>query len=899
MATPIDPTNAMDWDEPLNQTPDYTAIHVFSTNDITGTFDGLTQGDVLEGETPVIDFSAAPMVTKEGVNLYPINSEFGYVLTDFVGAVEKDFVDNPEYAEGWAGDIIGAGGEQIGLVLSDASTDTFKTPALLGTWLSGLGGNTVKASTEHYVVMQHILSDQAFPGDPNAVYPLDDNLIMIGGDYDGYAVKDLLDGVDVDGIGYVKIGDVNGDGTADIRDMLQPNETTIDSNIAASADYSVTMKDDGKLLYRWGNAIKKPNDIRIEAELPLPDEWKDTDDATPDLKPLFRVTQAELVVHHTITNNPNDQVRPEDFENESAIGTLPTYEILDDGKWVTTDGYYAGDGTFYEAGTVLRDPALAANSAGSLVDEIGTLSVDLEMGFTNAWYTTMNREPFEPVLNEAGDDYVVGPRWRLQTDKYGQDLPSVVIPIDPSATANPTKSEVKYEVGMETQTVLNLLDWENPISPLSISAGWQNAVGQVSENGLNMTDNFDIAIYIKGDIKPATIYSAELVMSYDEIEIFAADVAINGTEASDYLVGQGNNTFTGGGGEDLFVLSYGVTDNWDIVSSTITDFEDGVDTLGFIGLNVNALNFAQKVTQVVVDGSLKIAIDGFEIASLTGVTEKLDLEEDFLITTNSFANEVVGTTGADTLIGTTGDDNMSGLAGDDYLYGLSGNDTLDGGAGTDRLYGDTGADVYVLKTGSGLDIVYDFDVASDRINIEGIGSDSMSLLMYKGVDAEIRTSSGDRMVLRNIDVTDLTEENFIGTNIVNTIKGTTLADLLQGTSFDDAMSGLAGNDTIYGHDGEDVLDGGAGTDRLYGGSDADMFVFAPGTGLDVVYDFENGVDMIRVKGIAPTDVSFLAYGASDAEIRSSSGDRMVLRNVDVADLTTDDLIFDSGYSLVG
>ena len=81
-----------DPDQVLNSTPDYTVSHTFSTQDVTGTFDGMTQGDVLPGETPVIDFSADPKVTKDGVNLYPINSEFGFLVTDFEGAVEKGFL---------------------------------------------------------------------------------------------------------------------------------------------------------------------------------------------------------------------------------------------------------------------------------------------------------------------------------------------------------------------------------------------------------------------------------------------------------------------------------------------------------------------------------------------------------------------------------------------------------------------------------------------------------------------------------------------------------------------------------------------------------------------------------------------------------------------------------------
>ncbi len=100
-------------DTVLNQTPTYTVSHTFSTDDITGTFAGLTQGNVVDGEPSVVDFTAVPTTTKGGVDLYPINSEFGYNVTDFVGAVEKDFVDDPEYSEGWAGNLTGGEGEQL------------------------------------------------------------------------------------------------------------------------------------------------------------------------------------------------------------------------------------------------------------------------------------------------------------------------------------------------------------------------------------------------------------------------------------------------------------------------------------------------------------------------------------------------------------------------------------------------------------------------------------------------------------------------------------------------------------------------------------------------------------------------------------------------------------------
>lgn len=566
--------------------------------------------------------------------MYPIDSEFGFNVTDFEGAEPKTI--DGSYTEGWVGDVV-VGGEQIGIVVSDAPTDTFQTPAVLGTWLAGLGGNTVKASTEHYSVMQQVLSDQAFPDDPNAAYALDNNLILLSQNeaWDGQYVQDLLAGTATFDGELVVVEDRNLDGEIDIKDLLNPNESTINYDIAYSTDYSVTMKDDGKLLYRWGNTIKRPNDVRLEATLETPDEWDEIDPLT-SLKSLYTITEAELVVHHTITNNPNDQVRPEDFENESAIGTLPTYEIVEDYEgvlgrtvWLTTDDYYAGDGTLYPTGTILRDSDLAAANAGSLLAEIGADSSDLQLGFTNAWYTTMDREPFEPVLNEDGTEYVTGQRWRLLRDKYGQDLPSVTIPLDPSDEPPVQNGEEKYEVGAETQTVLNLLDWATDISPLSISAGWQDNAGSVSVNGLNLTDDFDVALYIKGDIKPATVFSAELLVSYDEITIHDAGTELIGTEADDHLVGVGNNTFTGGQGSDLFVVSYGTSVTDVVTANTITDFEVGADKIGFIGFDSledfdpETVEGRAMITQGVSGDDLTISVDGELVVTLTGLAADL------------------------------------------------------------------------------------------------------------------------------------------------------------------------------------------------------------------------------------------------------------------------------------
>lgn len=819
----INPEDVVDWDIPLNDSPDFISSHVFSTDDVTATFSGVTHGNLEDGETPIIDFSADPQVGKDGTELYPINSEFGFIVTDFADAEQKTLDGNPEYEEGWIGDLTGESGEQIGVVVSDAETDTFKTPAVLGTWLSGLGGSSVKASTEHYVVMQNVLSDQLYPGDPDALYPLDDDLYVIGGTYDGMRMEDAI-GLE---------GDSNGDGVADIKDVLAPNETSITEAIAASSDYSVTLKDDGKLLFRWGNMIKKPNDIRLQAELDLPTEWSMVDPES-GLPKLFKVSEAELLVHHTITNNPNDQIRPEDYENEEAIGRLPSFEEREDGAWVTVEDFYAGDGTLYPAGTVLKDPSLPAQIEGTLVEALGTASEDLQEGFTNAYYTILDRAPFEAVIGEDGD-YEIGPRWRLKPDKYGQDLPSVTIPADPQDVPPVQNGEEKYEVGAETQTVLNLLDWDG-ISPLTLSAGWQHNSGTVSENGVNLSPNFDVAVYIKGDKKAATLYSTSLVMSHEEVDVAASGVAATGTSEDDVLAGRGGNSFTGGEGDDLFVLSYGVTDTTSIEASTINDFEVGSDMLSLVGFGIEPPSdedplVPDEITQVVDGGNLVVSLEGTELVTLSGITEVLEADS-FQVLNPSFEPF-----GPDTIFGTDGDDMLVGTPSVDTILGLAGNDTITGRGGEDLIYGGDGDD-YI-----------DGGIHDDAL-FGGAGNDT--ILGMSGNDT-IDAGSGDDVVSGNSgdDIID-------GGDGDDALSGGTDNDILLGGVGDDEIRGDTGDDVLYGEDGNDILragdgndilDGGSGADVLTGFLGADIFVYNTAEwGNDTILDFEAGLDTLDFTG---------------------------------------------------
>ena len=251
-----------------------------------------------------------------------------------------------------------------------------------------------------------------------------------------------------------------------------------DNPLVEGIDYGTIIKDDGKILYIWGDMSKAPTEVRLYANLPLPDVWEDSDTG-------YEVTSAKLIIQHPITNTPNDQIRPEDFENENAIGILPQYEILEDGSWVSTVDSFEGDGHEIFAGTVLRD------SDGE---------------YTNAWYTTLDRDPF------GGDS----PRWRLQSSKYGQDIPGV--PIEGYTAGDQTTTTIDLLANMTDEITGEIIP-----SLLRNSNNWfdhrdadDGIIDGLSPEGVKLTEDFDLSVYIKGEYIGQEIHNAKLVLEYED-----------------------------------------------------------------------------------------------------------------------------------------------------------------------------------------------------------------------------------------------------------------------------------------------------------------------------------------------------------------------------------------------
>ena len=182
------------------------------------------------------------------------------------------------------------------------------------------------------------------------------------------------------------------------------------------------------------------------------------------------------------------------------------------------------------------------------------------------------------------------------------------------------------------------------------------------------------------------------------------------------------------------------------------------------------------------------------------------------------ASRTMGGDGGDDLLrGRGAADTISGGGGEDDLYGGDGNDSLDGGAGDDDLYGSSGDDT--LAGDADDDGLYGGD--GDDTLVGGDGGDYAS--GGAGADDLAGGAGGDRL------------SGFTGDD---TLKGGAESDFLAGGGNRDDLQGGSGRDTLLGGTGEDTLDGGGDDDVMIGGDGPDTFVFAPGSGRDLIRIFE-------------------------------------------------------------
>lgn len=318
----------------------------------------------------------------------------------------------------------------------------------------------------------------------------------------------------------------------------------------------------------------------------------------------------------------------------------------------------------------------------------------------------------------------------------------------------------------------------------------------------------------------------------DSIDGGADPDALNG--------GPGNDTIEGGPGDDLILgedgsdVIYGGPDDDLILPGPGPDSVfggGGTDTVSYITSGAVTVDLATPANNA-----------GDAAGSTFDSVENL-------VGSASASNTLTGDTGNNELTGGASDDLLAGGAGNDTLTGNGGLDSLIGGAGNDTIFVDSADDVVVELANEGWDRMFSSVSIVAPDHVEGL--------------------------------------NLQGTGDLSGTAATTGTWVI-GTAGSNTVTGQQGNDRLDGAAGTDTLDGALGNDVLEGGADADIFVLSEG--LDLILDFEDGIDLIDLTGagIRFSDLTAVQAGAN-VQLGHADG-LLTINNILLADLSDADFL---------
>jgi len=467
---------------------------------------------------------------------------------------------------------------------------------------------------------------------------------------------------------------------------------------------------------------------------------------------------------------------------------------------------------------------------------------------------------------DAGDD----------TAYYANDITDLIISLL-AGTASST--------GSGNDTLANI---ENIIA----GSGNDNITGDANDNALDGGAGDDTVIGGAGD---------------DKLNGGTGDDDIEGGVGNDILDGGADNDdLDGGAGDDTASYANDITDlTISLLAGAASSVGSGNDTLSnienVVGGSGNDTIAGDNNDNVLSGGAGNDILDGGAgndtLDGGDGIDTVSYVNAMNSVVVNLAAGTATGGDGDDTLsnfenlIGSAFDDNLRGDGSANVLTAGAGNDIIVAGAGADTLNGGTGFDW--LYGGDGDDIIYAGDGATD-VSLGDGGNDTIYGeggfdYIYGYADNDLLYGGADTDVI------------YGGTGNDN-LYGEADTDWLFGGAGEDNLYGGANPDLLFGDAGADRIDAGIGNDWIWGGASdglgdgaADIFVFDDSSGVDVIYDFENGIDKIDLSGSSASsfaDVSvgqiaggftWIAYGANVLYIWGAGGVSVGAGNIDASD----------------
>lgn len=194
-------------------------------------------------------------------------------------------------------------------------------------------------------------------------------------------------------------------------------------------------------------------------------------------------------------------------------------------------------------------------------------------------------------------------------------------------------------------------------------------------------------------------------------------------------------------------------------------------------------------------------------------------------------------------------------------------------------------DEHGIKGGNGSEVIY--DLSGDDIVNTGGGAD---LIVNVGGNNAIAAGKGDDVVLTGTG--DDVVKAGGGHDYVLTMEG---EDAIKAGGGRDTIESGSGADLILGEGGHDRIDGGADDDVLNGGNGRDTFVFAVGSGSDIVEDFDAGRDTLEISTLMGAsgfaDIQNASAQSGADLVITLGADAITLEGVTINDLSASDFAF--------
>ncbi|WP_172329791.1 PA14 domain-containing protein [Mangrovicoccus sp. HB161399] len=555
----------------------------------------------------------------------------------------------------------------------------------------------------------------------------------------------------------------------------------------------------------------------------------------------------------------------------------------------------------------------AADTVEAVTSKLGFLAVPMEI-------VSFAVKPIEPLLNASGFVFRMVVKPVLDPIMKATGINKIFDPVSKELAKLVPQIDGAENFLEDAQNVADTLEAMKEELKQEAREGVTNSAAFIEDALSPVQRASDITGLVDAD-NPASGFAGDIIIAdsrpsaiADTVEALGLDTGLIGS-----LLGRNDNVFDGSAGDDVFVdnlignemngkggsdvfmmaggdntVTGGEGEDYAVYASRITQFRLSAEMSGGVP-KITVIHLNPDSGQEYEGISSFRGVEHFFFEDI-GITEgaafeiePLEGDEDFTAADVSDAAPQ-GVAAAEGLAGADYDREMTakadivfGSGGDNHIRTGGGNDFVVTGGGADTVEAGHGDDVVAISGtevlvdgGEGRDalsavgVKVDLEIALDEPSGGEIPEGQSGLVAAAGAYVNIQPMSpgsaeGESLVVAAPEGIAYGVATGQYLNFEDAIGGGG-NDTLTGNSQANALAGSTGNDQIAGGAGDDTLNGGAGTDELTGGEGDDLIL--GGDGDDTVFGLDAGDE---IDGGFGSDLLDLTGEARDILIDMTGG----------------------------